>query len=68
MMVVLSVERSGASWFVKHNGGFLGAVATRREAERLAEDLRAWLGSVGRTAVVEPSGGEPDGLASRHAA
>jgi len=37
----LTIARLGAGWAIKHNGGYLGAVASEDEARRLAERLIA---------------------------
>jgi hypothetical protein len=50
LRVALQVERLGARWAVKHNGGFLGQVATYEEAIGLARSLHAFLAERGRDA------------------
>lgn len=56
MTEVISIVRRGASWAIKHRGGFLGDVASAEEAERLARQLVAWLHEQGRSATLRVEG------------
>jgi hypothetical protein len=52
MVDQIIIERSGRSWAVKHNDGFLGFTTTREEAAMIAVDLAEWIHRQGRVATV----------------